>query len=566
MGIFSDKCTALVDPSTKRALSGAVLEDARREKKWPRCGNRVRKAARFCNVCGSPAPGGWWRCPSCNKWIGNDSSFCPHCDAALYPEDRSDMAGGVWAKSVTVFAKRFEIGDIKRLLKKNLQVQTGTVALMLDGGEYKGSIDAGQHNPDSLARRINHFGSPPPRSVVLMDTGEVIVPIRFEGLQTADPYPVEFYGEMIVRFAGDNKSALAFLGNMMKEQRELSYEDILQRILPDIRHAVDALCVKSMVDDLVRDPERRLRLEDEISRYAETALVSCGMKLVRMSAVEFTGEAYDSLTEKMGEVEIARREMEYDQRMRELLSKEQMASFTSERELRDYQETLAHEYGIAHERREREQRELIKGWERHDQLDDLRHQFAVRSEEQEQDLGLKVQWEDYEQQRMVTVAETDADVRRIAFEQEKSEKAWADQREHNEVEWAMKLRKEKELQKADVRQRDADRRNGMDELQLVADIEDPEQRKSIMDVLRLKAQSGMTPEQLLALAAERSDKAADALVGMKEGKEEVYNQLLDEMKTLYADVADRQDRNLKTMIEPAVEAAKRKDGDKTIVK
>ena len=85
MGIFFDTCNALIDPTTGRALTGEALERAQNDPKWPRCGNRVSKRARFCNACGKPAPGGWWKWPQCGKWIGNDSHFCPHCNAPLYP-------------------------------------------------------------------------------------------------------------------------------------------------------------------------------------------------------------------------------------------------------------------------------------------------------------------------------------------------------------------------------------------------------------------------------------------------------------------------------------------------
>ncbi|MFT5198505.1 MAG: hypothetical protein ACI87O_001162 [Planctomycetota bacterium] len=566
MAIFSDKCTALIDSSTGRALSGEALEQGRQEKKHPKCGNKVRKAARFCNKCGTPAPGGWWRCSGCRKWIGNDSKFCPHCDTRLYPEDRADMAGGVWSKSGDVFARRFEIGDIKRLLTKDLQVQAGTQALLLDGGKYKGMLDSGTHNPDSLARKLNHFGNPPPRSVVLLDSADVVLPMRVEGLQTADPFPIEFYGEIILRFDGDNKAALAFISNLMKDRRELLFADILERLNPDIRHAVDAMCVKSTVDDLVRDPERRLRLADEIGRYVEGALAAYGMTLVRVSSAEFLGQEYEAHAGQLVELETTRRTLEYDQRMRSLLTQEQMASFKDEQELIDYQATLAHEYGITQARRDREQKDLLDGWRHQDELTELRHKFVVEQEAQGDDIGRKVEWEAYERDRSVKDASAQVQVRQILFDQEKTEKEWETQRERDAVALGMDIRKKKDERKAANRQADVDRRKGLNELELLADIDDPDLRATLMAALKLKAQAGMTPEQLLAMAAESSGQAADALARMKEGNEAHYRELLEEMKGLYGDAADRQDRNLKVTLEPAVEAAKRNDGNQTIVK
>lgn len=46
MGILSDECTALIDKNTGAALTGEVLELARRDPTWPRCGHQVSERAR----------------------------------------------------------------------------------------------------------------------------------------------------------------------------------------------------------------------------------------------------------------------------------------------------------------------------------------------------------------------------------------------------------------------------------------------------------------------------------------------------------------------------------------
>ena len=230
MGIFSDECTALIDKNTGAALTGEALEQARRDPTWPRCGHQVSKRARFCSACGSPAPGGWWKCPSCNKCIGNDSHFCPHCNTPLYPEDRVNIAGGVWHKQPVFYAQRFEAGDIKRELIQNLQVQEGTAAILMDAGEVNDVLEAGSHNLDTLSRRINWFGNPPPRSVVLIDVGEVVVPLHIEGLRTAEHFPIEFYGEVILRFTGGKDAARAFVSNILKGERDCTFDIIAKRL------------------------------------------------------------------------------------------------------------------------------------------------------------------------------------------------------------------------------------------------------------------------------------------------------------------------------------------------
>ena len=81
MGLFSDKCTAIVSIETGRHLTGDELAEAKAVLRnetglfhssrkvleahgWRICGHNVKKKARFCSKCGAPAPKGWTKCPS----------------------------------------------------------------------------------------------------------------------------------------------------------------------------------------------------------------------------------------------------------------------------------------------------------------------------------------------------------------------------------------------------------------------------------------------------------------------------------------------------------------------
>ena len=206
----------------------------------------------------------WWKCPGLRRnGVGNDSKFCWNCKTPLHPEDRADMAGGVWQHPASLLAQRFEVGDMYILLKKGLSVQQGTLALLLDGGAVKDVLKAGRHNLDSLGHRINHWGDPPPRSAVLINAGDTVLPLRVGSLRSAEEMEVEFYGEAVLRFVpGD---AALFMNNLMKDQRELTFADLAERLQGDIRYALENMCNSSTIEDLVKDPQRRLRLEDELS-------------------------------------------------------------------------------------------------------------------------------------------------------------------------------------------------------------------------------------------------------------------------------------------------------------
>ena len=532
MGFFSDKCTALIDKNTGRALSGEALEQARQDPAWPRCGNSVSKRARFCNKCGSPAPGGWWKCPGCGKWIGNDSHYCPHCNTPLYPEDRVAIAGGVWRKEPEYFAQRFEVGDIKRLLENRLQVQEGTAAILMDGGEVCGILEAGVHQPDGLARKINWFGNPPPRSVVLIDVGEVIVPLHVEGLRTAEHFPLEFFGEVIMRFKGDKDAARAFAANVLKAERLCTFPDIAKRLESVIRGPVDEMCTVSSLDDLVRDPERRIRLQERMMARVKDDLAACGLEVVRVSSAEFTGDEYEAHEQKLGEVDVQRREAEYRAALRQLSNREEMDKYRDADALRAYKETIDHEYRVSSATRDREFELLKRDWEH----DDFVYGRLLEVEQKEHEiklaeLELEKQGKLAEAKRAEQIgdAEAAAKCRLIA--------AKAD----DEVtRMALETRRIKDEINALRKGEDANRRKGMTLEELIADIEDPQQREQMLKLYQMKLQSGMTPQQILATM----------------GQADHNDEFLAKMQDLYKENAARLDANYAKSLEPAIEAAR----------
>ena len=542
MGIFFDVCDALIDPATGRALTGEALDRAMADRKWPRCGNTVSKRARFCNSCGKPAPGGWWKCPSCKKWIGNDSRFCPHCNQPLYPEERAAMAGGVWSKEVQFFAQRFEVGDVKRLLNSGIQVQEGTLAILLDAGNVSDILEPGRHNPDSLARKINWFGNPPPRSVVLVDASEIVVPLHVESLRTSENFPIDFYGEVMLRFKGDKDAAKAFIGNILGAERSCTFKDLSANFERAVRVAVDEMCVTSTLDDLVRDPDRRIRLQERMSARLTEDLKACGLELVRVSSAEFTGDEYEAYADKLGDLDIKRREVEYRAALRKLFDKDAMAVHKEAAELAQYKEIVDHEYRLSHEGREREfkliqrehshddivyQRMLeVENLEQQHKVEDIKqhHQHAQESRQTEHDISINSRMDEYERGKKVGDAQSDVQAQDIHTQQDvKDAMAWLD----------VKMRKN--AIKQQDKGLDAERRKGMNPLELLAEIEDVKLRQDIFEMYKLQLQSGMSPEQILAQMGKSHY-----------GPE--YEQFMQKMADLYKDNSDRAERGLAGLV------------------
>lgn len=336
MGLFHDKCTVIVDALTNEPLTGAELEEARIQqskffgghtlssgRKWKICGNSVSKKARVCSECGSRAPGGWIKCPVCHKWIGNEDRYCPHCNHPLYPEERTDFAGGIWRHDPGLFAQRFEIEDAAPILKQGIHVQEGTVAVLIDSGKEAGVLGPGRHNPDGTLRKINWFGNPPPRSVLMVDSGDIILKLDVPELDTAEQCRVSMSAEVTIRFVPGR--ADDFIANLLKDARSISYDAVAEWIKSECTYAAKNLCTQASLDDLVRDPNRRTMFEDELGRTVRDLFKRVGLELIRVGAVDFWSAEYSDLSEKYGNLEHERRAFEFNQKLMELVNSKEVA-------------------------------------------------------------------------------------------------------------------------------------------------------------------------------------------------------------------------------------------------
>ena len=540
MGIFSDRCHALVDATTGKALTGDALEAAQADPQAPRCGNKVKKSARFCNKCGRPAPGGWWKCPSCGKWVGNESHFCWNCNTPLAPERRAGMAGGRWQHRMDRLAERFEVGDIKRLLGEGLVIEEGTIALLLDAGAYKDVLNPGRHNLDSLARKINHWGSAPPRTVVLMEASEIVLPLRIEGLRSAEELEVRFYGEAILKFEPDQ--AQSFLANLLKSREELSLEDVSELLAGEIRYGVENFCNTTTIEDIVKDPERRLRLEDELRSTIEKSVNSYGFALVRFSSAEFYGRAYEELRQKAGELEVKRREVEFGQKLRQLLAGDQMEKLKSEQELNDYVDRLAHERGITDVHRDHEKARLMQVKRHEIEAADLIHTLEQEQERFQHDLAQRKERDRYEREKQKEDLQAELDAGKAALD----------------------LKRERQAVKREDMEATAQILKNQDIETLIALVDDPDKRKQLLEVHKRATMKGASPEEILALTAGDSPQLASALAEIMRQRSDDKDEALQQREKLTKEHTAQLERILQKAID-AVGGSAKSAGNTTVI-
>lgn len=619
MGLFSDVCETLVDNATGRALSGERLTEIENQityldkngKKHRMsghelkevldandvhvCGNKVKKRARFCNKCGRGAPGGWVRCPVCKKWVGNDSHYCPHCNCHMQPNDRVDFANGVWAHPHGVFAERIEVGDIRRIMKDGLQVQEGTIAILLDGGKIVKTLSPGRYNPEGHLRAINWFGNAPQRTAILFDSGDCIFSVRFSNLTSGThDLPINMSAEVTLRLI--EGKAINFIENYMKGSTSATYDGIGHWLENEIGHIARNFAATSTIEDLVKDPERRPQFEHEVEKNLADVFERVGLKLIRVGAVEFYGKEYDEFSRQMQELEQTRRKIEYNEKLRELTNSAEMGESRDNNELLEYMEQLAQEKDISDLDREKEMQLVIMAnaheisvAEADEAMFNLQREHAMRlqkqANERELDYNVKKYFREDEldyQDHLTKLAEAKERTEEIL---RRGKKAEAEVNEFIRLQAAqtdlkietdkVNLHVEKMKKLAEIDDQIAAREMkafeskakitaGLSIAQLAALSDDPIRAQQLASLAAIEAKKGFTAEQLLALDAASSPAAAQAAAAaistsVSERERELLNRIIEEQKAALNAVLANSENAASKFADVAKTAASRVD-------
>lgn len=584
---FTTKCMALVGKNG-RALSGEALEAAEAaltaakqagKKLWtdkngyfyfkePRlfassqslldaagnpvriCGRLVNNKANFCSKCGSPAPGGWWRCGGCGHHIGNESQTCPHCGRSHDTSKRLDLVDGRWNKAEEIFAERFEMTDVAQLLEKGLNVEESQCAVLLEGGAVKDVLTAGFYQAADISSTENTAN----RSIVMVENAEYSLSICVEALRTKDDIKADLHTSIILRF--DKDHAKEFMQNLMGSSlllhndtitAALGYDEIAHTLLQGVDRSVREFCNNETVSDLFRSAELRLRLEDYISSNLARNLASIGMIFVRLKEVEFESEIFEKLREMSGQVEAKRREIEFMQRADELANDATRREAMSEYEMEDYMNQLAHEKGIKDDLRKQEVERLRRDWQKQQEKDELSHQHDLADLHQERDLRRRIE----EQKNSVEYLQVETQIQALKLEIEKKKT----QAEQEATEGWLKIKQQKQAFNQNQKIEMMKAASGADLKALLMAEDDPDKREQLLRMYEMDMQSRMTPELLLAAAAARGNAAAaealskmnqEQLAAIEKSKQEnrdVYERMLQMNERMFNQTAEHLNQN-----------------------
>lgn len=555
MGLFNDTCDTPIDPATGRALTGEALQAALAEKKSPRCRASVKKKAKFCSKCGSPAPGGWIRCPNpkCGKWVGNESEFCPHCRQPLNPGDRLEVEGGRWLRPEGELARRFETMNLIHEMKTaGLVVEAGTRALLLDGGKVKDVLEAGTHTVESAGHKINHWGNPPPRTVVLVDATEHELEIVLSDLRDVQQQMVDL--RMVLRWQVGRKERQMeqFFAQAMGGQTRISTTKMISFLEDELRSRLKVELRNLDAEVYLSDLEGREKLLNALGKGLGDSLGLYGLEITQVPVLDISCPEVEELLERSGALLRQQRGWSLEQESMSL-EKAMHAERTRQAfDTRELTEATRHEQALRDLARETE-----KGHA------DLESDGGLKSAKLEQDLGLQNRVQDDQRDNKVKEALNVDEIDRLSHQRTLDKELSEHELAVKKTEEAIRLRRMKNEMEHDDGKLQVEllaaKAKVLQDLKpqvLLALEPDAAIRKSLQEFFELQMKGEMSPETLMVLLAEKSPNAGRALFEKSGLEREAWERLLDTERKDLRDMLDRQERLFNRAQDTTSEAAK----------
>ena len=589
---FTNKCEAYVDENG-RALHGQAFEEAKRNRKARKCGNLVRLGAKVCRFCGAPAPGAGWTCGNCGAKISNKTQFCTECGAPQDSEGRQNLVGDVWRPSPNVFAQRFELNAFKNILERGLDIQDGQAAILLVGGETTDILPPGHYSIDDLGAFKEAGRTGKSRSIVMVRLIELEFPIRVCGLLTKEGMDAELICSVIVQF--NHNRALEFMSNVMGnpayvsgdvQSCRLSFESIASNILMgELEIAAKDFCNRNSANEIFLDPEKRVALSNEMSKVLTGQLDKSGFIFHRLAKVEFLGPVFEMLRRNEGELEVKRREMEFQLRAQALGNEQEKRASKEGMEHETYLKQLAQEMKISDALRDQELARLKEADDLERAKATLEFKFQTAKKELQDTAELKKLQLEHDEE-LKTMEQNGDILRRQTEHDEQLRERIEEQKaalEHSRIEAeiqkiksdavharTLELLEEERLNKEIEREHEMSRVEYLKDADwktLLATAKTNAEREQILDVIKLEQQQHLTPEQILAIGASKGiSGASDALVAMVRDRENRSGEELDRVMQLTDKYMQAFERITVRGMESSAEAAKGSNATTQVIK
>ncbi|WP_436908536.1 zinc-ribbon domain-containing protein [Halosimplex marinum] len=515
----------------------------------PSCGATVPDGANFCGDCGTALDE---VCPSCGASTVAEADFCPECGSSLTgggADAAKTDSDGVLRLRDHEFARRVS-GDalggdglLDRLRqKRQVKVETGNQALLLENGELKTTLGPGKHTLDSLGKKIADLRRGQDLAVFVVEEGTTTVSIGVTDLRTATDFLVDVTVDLVVGVADPQ----LFFAEAMSD-RDAVTSETFDRMLGDaIRDELEATVNQYERDDLYGNRELKRDLQQDIEHRLRRTLERNGLELVELLSFDYVDDL-DEVRSERTEVAIERERADVDDERLEV--EKQDTERETEREVHGQRQRVRRESAEQTADHELETQEIEHDHER----DDMQRRHRHRAER-----------ENVEHQEGKETVRTESEVERREIEHDQ---------DMSEMEDLMDIKKRKDMDGLDVEEREQDIEMRRDEHDVEIEKERLDARDEVdaqtlasmdetdgdmTDLAKMDKAEDLSADQLDSLGAQDSDELAKAR--QEANKAEAERERVEDQKEFREEMREMMDESM-DRVQDTTESAMDNMGD-----
>ena len=460
----------------------------------------------------------------------------------------SAVDGRRWERKPGDVAIRVRMEDLRQGLSAGITVDTGALALFIEDGRVEEQLRPGNYTLETLLDRLQFWKPGKVVDVVLIARGPHMTRFHVEDVLTKDEQKVSIEFELVLA-AGNSQQLVSTL---LPAPAKLCVSEIVSRLRPIVRLAVAEIMERESVIQRIESSRIASAIEAMLSsEIARFALVATHVGALAVHSVELDRLRESRATDAVSAAEADRLEKRADslQRLRDALRAEKIGKIDDELALErvlaevDQERLIGADVrlrlGEALEERghvSRRLREIAE--EEHSRAREAASRSFQRGQELDDvDQTIERQTRAHRAEHMLRAAEHSQDVRE-AFDGVQVLEAMKRSRsglirEEDEHKHMLEERRQQlnESSRDREQQREIDRLKAFDGVRdeaLVAAAGDPGRARLIEQMARTKHASGLSPEQLLALAADTNGAAAAALAKKFEAASDSESKMLYE--------------------------------------
>jgi len=591
MGLFTTKCSA--------------------------CGERVRRGLKFCPHCGV-AGAATISCRSCGQSLKVGLKFCSHCGAktevdSTIANDRWARQPGDFA--VRIDASAVPVNTWWR--DRQLTVEHGTRAMIFQAGQFKGEVPEGRYDMGGFVQRLNHFMVDQGMVAILVDAGDVTLDLENGGFRTADGFDVNTRSRLVLRATDPDALFVNMMKgkSLVKVSDPGGKNDLESELADEVQMVLAAIVSRYRADALFDSLPRRDELESQLRAAISVTLSRLGLTLIQLRFIGFEGEAYAKFAKRRSNLQVAEAEgqVELDEnrlknrlrqtgerenlavaqadadlegdraklnsRLRALLTQDRLDTFKNETDFQQFVRQTEHELGLKDVVRDNELTALTERFAVDRDRERLLRRIeaegiadAARHESEWKQLVADERVHDEKQtrilRRQLDEMRGNLDRRKIELEIERLDHAEELRRQEVESDLRQKQRHADIDALRQVKQMEGDEDRLEQELEAkklaarsqastaaLLSIADGPVAEQLIALEKVRSQEKMSPEQLLALAAQTNPEAAKALAGryaaegvISSQRAELLERQLADQKNMTGDYADRMERLMQTAL------------------